>query len=123
MRFTMTKAIRRLQTARFLKSCKKTWISKEFCASKPPAVRALRKPETLDWISKGVIAATVAQKPYTMAFYGLRFLDDLHHNSVHEFKSWQDAPASPIPARVDTGTAVINSENVDDFKAALALGR
>src|SRR5579884_2168071 len=99
MRFTMTKAIRRLQTARFLKSCKKTWIS------------------------KGVIAATVAQKPYTMAFYGLRFLDDLHHNSVHEFKSWQDAPASPIPARVDTGTAVINSENVDDFKAALALGR
>jgi len=79
-------------------------------------------PETLDWISKGVIAATVAQKPYTMAFYGLRFLDDLHHNSVHEFKSWQDAPASPIPARVDTGTAVINSENVDDFKTALALG-
>ena len=27
-------------------------------------------PETLDWIKKGGIAATIAQKPYTMAFVG-----------------------------------------------------
>lgn len=77
-------------------------------------------PETLDWISKGVINATVVQKPYTMGFYGLRFLDDLHHNSVHEFKNWQDAPASPLPAFVDTGTEVVNRGNVDDYRNALA---
>ena len=29
-------------------------------------------PDTLDWIKKGVIAATISQKPYTMASVGLR---------------------------------------------------
>ncbi|MGH9404554.1 MAG: substrate-binding domain-containing protein [Terriglobia bacterium] len=80
-------------------------------------------PETLDWISKGVINATVVQKPYTMGFYGLRFLDDLHHNSVHEFKNWQDAPVSPLPSFVDTGTEVVNRSNLDDYRNALAAVR
>jgi ribose transport system substrate-binding protein len=88
---------------------------------KLPVVAMDANPETLDWISKGVITATVAQKPYTMAFYGLRFLDDLHHDSVHEFKAdWQKAPVSPLPAVVDTGTQVINSSNVDEYRRALA---
>lgn len=43
-------------------------------------------PETLDWIKRGVISATIGQKPYTMSFYGLKLLDDLHHNAVHEFR-------------------------------------
>jgi len=77
-------------------------------------------PETLDGISKGVIAATVAQKPYTMAFYGLQLLDDLHHNRVHEFKDWRTAPASPLPATIDTGTVVVDGKNVDEFRNALA---
>jgi ribose transport system substrate-binding protein len=76
--------------------------------------------ETLDGISKGVIAATVAQKPYTMGFYGLQLLDDLHHNRVHEFKDWRTAPTSPLPATLDTGTAVVDPKNVDDFRNALA---
>jgi ribose transport system substrate-binding protein len=80
-------------------------------------------PDTLDWISKGVISATVVQKPYTMAFYGLRFLDDLHHNSVREFTSWQTAPVSPLPAFVDTGTEVVGPNNVDDYRNALAAAR
>jgi ribose transport system substrate-binding protein len=88
---------------------------------KLPVVAMDANPETLDWISKGVITATVAQKPYTMAFYGIRFLDDLHHNVVHEFKQdWQSAPVSPLPAVVDTGTEVINASNVDDYRRALA---
>ena len=37
-------------------------------------------PDTIDWIRKGVIAATIAQKPYTMAYIGLEMLDNLHHN-------------------------------------------
>jgi ribose transport system substrate-binding protein len=89
-------------------------------SGKIPIVAMHANPETLDGISKGMIAATVAQKPYTMSFYGLRFLDDLHHNSVHEFKDWRTAPASPLPAVLDTGTAVINARNVDDFRNALA---
>jgi hypothetical protein len=55
-----------------------------------------------------------------MAFYGLRFLDDLHHNIVHEFNDWQTAPASPLPTRVDTGTAVIDANNLAAFRAAEA---
>jgi ribose transport system substrate-binding protein len=82
-----------------------------------------RNPETLDWIERGYITATIAQKVYTMSFYGLRFLDDLHHNIVHEFKDWRTAPASPLPTRVDTGTAVIDSGNLAAFRAAEAERR
>jgi ribose transport system substrate-binding protein len=89
-------------------------------AGKIPLVAMDANPETLDLISKGVIAATVAQKPYSMAFYGLRMLDDLHHNVVHQFQNWRTAPTSPLPRVIDTGTAVITSKNVEDFKDAMA---
>jgi ribose transport system substrate-binding protein len=87
---------------------------------KIPIVAMDKNPETLDYIQKGVITATIAQKPYTMSFYGLKFLDDLHHNVVHEFKDWRTAPASPLPTYVDTGTAVIDSSNLAAFRAAEA---
>ena len=89
-------------------------------AGKIPIVAMDKSPDTLDWIERGSIAATVAQKTYTMAFYSLRFLDDLHHNIVHEFKDWKTAPVSPLPASVDTGTAIIDQSNVNTFKAAAA---
>ena len=77
-------------------------------------------PETLDWIAKGVITSTVAQKPYTMSYYGVKLLDDLHHNIVHEFKDWKTAPASPLPSIIDTGTSVITNRNVEDYREALS---
>jgi len=86
---------------------------------KIPVVAMDLNPETLDFIQQKVISATIGQKPYTMAFYGLRFLDDLHHNIVHEFKDWRTAPASPLPARVDTGTNVITEGNLAAFRAAM----
>ena len=85
---------------------------------KIPIVGMDKDPETLDAISGGSIAATIAQKPYTMAFYGLKFLDDLHHNIVHEFRDWKTAPASPLPTFVDTGTAVVDRSNLAAFQAA-----
>ncbi len=88
---------------------------------KYPIVAMDKNPETLDWISRGVIAATVAQKSYTMAYYSLKFLDDLHHNVVHEFaKDWRTAPTSPLPTRVDTGTVIIDKTNLAEFQAATA---
>ena len=75
-------------------------------------------PDTLTSISRGLVTATVAQKPYTMGFYGLEYLDDLHHNRVHQFKDWRSAPTSPLPAYIDTGTAIIDGRNVEDFIAA-----
>jgi ribose transport system substrate-binding protein len=79
-----------------------------------------KDPETLDWIERGAITATVVQKPYIMGFYGVRFADDLHHNVVHEFKDWRTAPSAPLPVWVDTGTAVIDKNNLAAFREALA---
>ena len=58
---------------------------------KIPIVAFDNDPETLDWIQRGAIAATVVQKPYVMSYYGLKFLDDLHHNAVHEFRDSKEA--------------------------------
>jgi ribose transport system substrate-binding protein len=79
-----------------------------------------KDPETLDWIQRGAITATVVQKPYIMSFYGVRFADDLHHNVVHEFKDWKSAPTGPLPTWVETGTAVIDASNLAVFREALA---
>lgn len=79
-----------------------------------------KDPQTLEGIERGWITATVVQKPYVMAFYGVRFLDDLHHNAVHEFKDWATAPTAPLPTFVDTGTAVVDSSNLATFRKALA---
>jgi len=79
-----------------------------------------KDPETLDAIEKGWISATIAQKPYIMAYYGLKFADDLHHNAVHEFKDWRTAPADPLPAWVDSGTAVVDKSNLAAYREALA---
>ncbi len=73
-------------------------------------------PETLDWIQKGVIAGTIAQKPYTMAFVGLQMLDGLHHNKPPSLDTdWSKDSFAPIPAFVDTGSALIDKSNVASF--------
>lgn len=76
-------------------------------------------PDTLQWIKKGVIAATVAQKPYTMAYVGLKTLDDLHHHRLRSLQqNWAEDPFSPLPAFVDTGATLIDKNNVDAFLTA-----
>jgi ribose transport system substrate-binding protein len=86
---------------------------------KLPIVAFDKDPETLDFVDQGAISATIAQKPYVMAYYGLKFLDDLHHNAVHEFKEWNTAPVAPVPTFVDTGTAVVDKTNIKAFRDAL----
>jgi ribose transport system substrate-binding protein len=87
---------------------------------KIPIVAFDKDPDTLDWIERGVITATITQKPYVMSYYGLKFADDLHHNAVHEFKDWRTAPSSSMPKWVDTGTAVVDKVNLNTFREALA---
>jgi len=88
--------------------------------AKIPIVGFDKDPETLDWIDRDGITATVTQKPYVMAYYAIKFADDLHHNAVHEFKDWRTAPAPAMPTWVDTGTVVVDKSNVKMFREALA---
>lgn len=88
---------------------------------KLPIVAFDDDPETLDWIERGAIAATIAQKPYVMSYYGLKFLDDLHHNAVRQFKDWRTALAPPMPTFVDTGTVVVDKNNLKIYRDALAV--
>ncbi len=72
--------------------------------------------ETLDWIQKGMIAATIAQKPYTMAFVGMQMLDNLYHHKPASLDAdWSKDSYAPIPAFVDTGSGLIDKSNVDSF--------
>jgi len=75
--------------------------------------------DTLDWIQKGVIAATIAQKPYTMAMVGLRELDVLFHNKLPTLDAdWSKDSFAPIPAFIDTGSALIDKSNLQAFQQA-----
>lgn len=87
---------------------------------KIPVVAFDKDPATLDWIERGVITATITQKPYLMAYYGVKFADDLHHNAVHEFKDWKTSPSGPLPKWVDTGTAIVDKSNLAAFRESLA---
>jgi ribose transport system substrate-binding protein len=72
--------------------------------------------DTLDWIRKGVIAATISQKPYSMAYVGLMMLDHLYHHKLTTLdRDWTKDSFAPIPAFVDTGSSVIDKTNVDAF--------
>ena len=72
--------------------------------------------ETLDWIQKGVIAATIAQKPYTMAFVGMQMLDNLYHHKPSSLdRDWSKDSYAPIPSFVDTGSDLIDKSNVEAF--------
>jgi len=80
--------------------------------------------DTLDWIRKGSIVATIAQKPYTMAFYGVKMLDDLHHYPPASLdRLWARDTFSPVPVFVDTGTTLIDKSNLDAFAQAQASNK
>ncbi|HUA15256.1 MAG TPA: substrate-binding domain-containing protein [Verrucomicrobiae bacterium] len=75
--------------------------------------------ETLDWIRKGGIVATIAQKPYTMAFVGLEMLDMLYHHKPPSLDvDWGRDSFAPIPSFVDTGSGLIDKSNVEAFLQA-----
>ena len=90
---------------------------------KIPIVAFDADPQTLEWIDRGVITATITQKPYVMSYYGLKFLDDMHHNAVHQFKDWRTALAAPMPTFVDTGTIIVDKTNLQLYREALISHR
>jgi ribose transport system substrate-binding protein len=77
-------------------------------------------PRTLQGIQKGVITATIGQKPFTMCFLGVKMLDDLHHHNPGPLdRKWFEDSFSPIPSFIDTGATLIDKNNVDVFMKSL----
>jgi ribose transport system substrate-binding protein len=76
-------------------------------------------PDTLSWIQKGLIDATIAQKPYTMSHYGVFLLDSLHHSKLPNLQiNWSQDTRSPVPMFVDTGATLIHKDNIAEFLKA-----
>jgi ribose transport system substrate-binding protein len=71
---------------------------------------------TLKWIQQGLVSATIAQKPYTMAYLGVKLLDDVHHRMPTSLTAnFAQNSFSPLPTFVDTGTFIVDKSNVDSF--------
>ena len=78
-------------------------------------------PDTLKLIKDGTIDATIAQKPYTMGYIGLKQLDLIYHDGPKTLRSDYSVDTfSPFPVFIDTGTAVVDEVNVDMFTSSAA---
>jgi ribose transport system substrate-binding protein len=70
--------------------------------------------DTLQLVGDGTIDSTISQKPYTMAFLGLKALDDIHHYPVKALDGdYGLDPYSPFPAFINTGVALVDKTNLD----------
>lgn len=75
--------------------------------------------DTLNDVKQGYIAATIAQKPFTMAYFGVKMLDELYHNPLPSLtKDYAVDPSAPIPAFIDTGSTLVDASNVGQYLQA-----
>ena len=73
-------------------------------------------PDTLTAIKDGWIDTTIAQKPYTMGYFGLKMLDEIFHYPPKPIRTdYEVNTFSPYPVFIDTGTAAVNKDNVDIY--------
>jgi ribose transport system substrate-binding protein len=79
---------------------------------------------TLDGIKDGIIEATIAQKPYTMGYFGMKLLYDVFHAPPPQLnKDFRTDFFSPYPVFVDTGTTLVDKSNVDLYLSAAAVSK
>jgi ribose transport system substrate-binding protein len=71
--------------------------------------------QTLNLIKQGAVDATIAEKPFTMAFFGLKALDEIHHYPADLKKDYSWDSFSPFPIFVDTGSTLVDKTNVDAY--------
>jgi len=78
-------------------------------------------PATLDAIKNGAIDATIAQKPYTMGYFGMKLLNEVHNQPPQQLnKDFRSDFYSPYPVFIDTGTTLVDKGNVDLYLSATA---
>jgi ribose transport system substrate-binding protein len=81
--------------------------------------------DTLKLVGDGTIDSTISQKPYTMAFLGLKALDDIFHYPVKPLNAnYGLDPYASFPAFIDTGVALVDKTNLDPIlKKQIAANR
>ena len=91
-------------------------VSRQNMAGKINIVAMDTDQRTLSWIQKGVISATIGQRPYTMAYFGLKLLDEIHHRPPKSLAAnYAQDSYSPLPTFVDTGTFIVDKDSVGAF--------
>jgi ribose/xylose/arabinose/galactoside ABC-type transport system permease subunit/DNA-binding LacI/PurR family transcriptional regulator len=85
-------------------------------AGKVKIVAMDRDEATLQFIQEGVIDASIAQRTYMMAYLALQMLYDLRNDRIRFTGDWRKVGVNPLPPVVDTGTFIIDKENVDFFR-------
>jgi ribose transport system substrate-binding protein len=81
-------------------------------------------PGTLDAIKDGTIDATIAQKPYTMGYFGLKLLYEVFHAPPPQLnKDFRSDFYSPYPVFIDTGTTLVDRSNVDLYISASVVNK
>jgi ribose transport system substrate-binding protein len=94
-------------------------VSRAGLAGKTVIVAMDTDSETLDWMQKGVTSATIAQKPFTMAYFGAKLLGDIHlHPPSPLLNNWGDNATAPIPTFVDTGSFIVDKGSLASFQQA-----
>ncbi len=68
---------------------------------------------TLDWVQHGLIQATIAQKPYTMAYSGVRMLADLYKYKPERIE--RTSSLATLPYFVNTGSSIVTRDNVERY--------
>jgi ribose transport system substrate-binding protein len=77
---------------------------------------------TLNAVRDGTIDSTIAQKPYTMGYTGLVLLHDVTEAKPSQLnKDFRTDFFSPYPVFVDTGTTLVDKNNVDLYFSAAAV--
>ena len=105
-------------------SCKEVADVLDRAGIKDKTIIAMDTAEgTLEWMRKGVIRATIAQKPFTMAYFGTRILDDFHHSKPTPDASSLQGTRSHVPVFVDTGAILVDKSNMAAFTVAAPPAR
>ena len=105
-------------------SCKEVADVLDRASIKDKTIIAMDTAEgTLEWMRKGMIRATIAQKPFTMAYFGTRILDDFHHAKPGADAGSLLGTRSHVPVFLDTGATLVDKSNMASFTVAAPPAR
>ncbi|MDD3164458.1 MAG: substrate-binding domain-containing protein [Oscillospiraceae bacterium] len=74
-----------------------------------------RNEDMLPYIENGTIDASVCDKAYMCAFFGVNMLFWYNNDIVNPIQGWKEKGINPMFNSVDSGVMVVTKDNVSDF--------